>query len=159
MVTSETAIIYCYVLYLIGICDYQLERTAVRPLIAEFYFMTAITGRYTNSPEARFEADLAEVRDLAISEAFVAKLREICDTTLTGGYWDINTPSQLATSAARSPTLFAYQASLILLDAPALFSPLKLAAMADPAIKGSKAALEQHHLLPRGYLEDQGITD
>ena len=61
--------------------------------------------------------------------------------------------------AARSPSLFSYQAALIKLDAPVLFSPMKLAAMVDPAIKGSKAALEQHHLFPRGYLEDQGVKD
>ena len=31
--------------------------------------------------------------------------------------------------------------------------------MVDPAVKGTKAALEQHHLFPRGYLEDTGIDD
>ena len=159
MISSETAIIYCYVLYLIGIRDFGLDRSTVRQVIAEFYFMAAMTGRYTNSPETRFESDLSAVRDLSGGQVFIAKLREICGTTLTPDYWEITLPSQLATSAARSPSLFAYQAALIKLDAPALFSPMKLAAMIDPAIKGSKAALEQHHLFPRGYLEDQGVTD
>lgn len=159
MVSSEAAIIFSYVLYLIGIRDYGIDRTRMRQVIAEFYFMSAMTGRYTSSPETRFEADLAQVRDLGSGEAFIAKLREMCDTTLTNDYWEITLPSQLATSASRSPTLFAYQASLIMLDAPALFSPLKLAAMIDPAIKGSKASLEQHHLFPRAYLEGQGVTD
>ncbi|MDR5745088.1 DUF262 domain-containing protein [Caballeronia sp. LZ029] len=159
MISSETAIIYCYVLYLIGIRDYGIERTAVRQAIAEFFFMAAMTGRYTNSPETRFEADLSMVRDLSDGEAFLARLREICRTTLTNDYWDITLPSQLATSAARSPSLFAYQAALIKLDAPVLFSPMKLAAMIDPAVKGSKASLEQHHLFPRGYLEDEGVKD
>ena len=159
MVSSEAAIIFSYVLYLIGIRDYGIDRTRMRQAIAEFYFMSAMTGRYTSSPETRFEADLAQVRDLGSGEAFIAKLREMCDTTLTNDYWEITLPSQLATSASRSPTLFAYQASVIMLDAPALFSPLKLAAMIDPAIKGSKASLEQHHLFPRAYLEGQGVTD
>lgn len=159
MISSEAAIIYCYVLYLIGIRDYGIDRTVIRQVIAEFFFMSSMTGRYTNSPETRFEADLSKVRDLADGAAFVSRLREICATTLTGDYWDITLPSQLATSAARSPSLFAYQAALIKLDAPVLFSPMKLAAMVDPAIKGSKAALEQHHLFPRGYLEDQGVKD
>ena len=159
MVSSEAAIIFSYVLYLIGIRDYGIDRTRMRQAITEFYFMASMTGRYTSSPETRFEADLGQVRDLPSGEVFVAKLREICDTTLTNDYWEITLPSQLATSAARSPTLFAYQASLIMLDAPALFSPLKLAAMVDPAIKGSKASLEQHHLFPRAYLEAQGVTD
>jgi len=159
MISSEAAIIYCYVLYLIGIRDYGIDRTTVRQLIAEFFFMAAMTGRYTNSPETRFESDLSMVRGQVDGDAFIARLREICATTLTGDYWDITLPSQLATSAARSPSLFAYQAALIKLDAPVLFSPMKLAAMVDPAIKGSKASLEQHHLFPRGYLEDQGVSD
>ncbi len=159
MISSGTAIIYCYVLYLIGIRDYGIDRTTVRQLIAEFFFMAAMTGRYTNSPETRFESDLSMVRGQVDGGAFIARLREICATTLTGDYWDITLPSQLATSAARSPSLFAYQAALIKLDAPVLFSPMKLAAMVDPAIKGSKASLEQHHLFPRGYLEDQGVSD
>lgn len=159
MISSEAAIIYCYVLYLIGIRDYGIDRTTVRQVVAEFFFMAAMTGRYTNSPETRFEADLSMVRGLADGGAFVTRLREICATTLTGDYWEITLPSQLATSAARSPSLFAYQAALIKLDAPVLFSPMKIAAMVDPAVKGSKASLEQHHLFPRGYLEDQGVKD
>lgn len=159
MISSETAIIYSYVLYLIGIRDYGIDKTTMRQAIAEFFFMAALTGRYTNSPETRFESDLALLRELSDGASFLAKLREICSTTLTGDFWTITLPSQLATSASRSPSLFAYQASLIRLDASVLYSPMKLAEMVDPAVKGSKAAVEQHHLFPRGYLEGVGIKD
>ena len=37
-------------------------------------------------------------------------------TTLTGDYWAITLPNQLATSASRIPSLFAYQAALISLE-------------------------------------------
>ena len=159
MITSETTIIYSYVLYLIGMRDYGIERTAMRQVVAEYFFMASMTGRYTNSPETRFEADLGLIRELPDGGAFLARLREICTTTLTGDFWDITLPSKLANSSARSPTLFAYQAALIKLDAPVLFSPMKLSELVDPAIKGSKAAIEQHHLFPRGYLEDHGVKD
>jgi hypothetical protein len=36
---------------------------------------------------------------------------------------------------------------------------MKIAEMVDPAIIGTKSALEQHHLFPRGYLEEIGVTD
>jgi hypothetical protein len=159
MISSETAIIYSYVLYLIGIRDYTIDKIKMRQAIAEFFFMAALTGRYSSSPETRFESDLSLLRDLADGTAFLTKLKELCSTILTGDYWTITLPNQLATSAARSPSLFAYQASLIRLDASVLFSPLKIAEMVDPAIRGSKAALEQHHLFPRGYLEETGVTD
>ena len=159
MISSNAAIIFSYVLYLIGLRDYGVDRTAMRQTIAEFFFMASLTGRYTNSSETRFESDLALVRDLPDGAAFLARLRELCVTTLTGDYWAINLPTQLATSASRSPSLFAYQAALIKLDASVLYSPLKIAAMVDPAVKGTKAALEQHHLFPRGYLEEVGTED
>jgi hypothetical protein len=159
MISSQAAIIFIYVLYLIGAIDYSIDKTRMRQVIAEFFFMAALTGRYTNSPETRFEADLGMIRDLADGEAFLSKLREMSATTLTSDYWSITLPSQLATSAARSPSLFAYQAALIKLDANALYSPVKIAALVDPAVKGTKVAFEQHHLFPRGYLEQSGTTD
>lgn len=159
MISSAATIIYTYVLYLIGLRDYGIDRAQMRQASAEFFFMASMTGRYTNSPETRFESDLSQVRDLENGDAFLARLRAMCDTVLTNDYWEITLPSQLATSASVSPTLFAYQAALIKLDAPVLFSPMKLADLVDPAVKGSKAAIEQHHLFPRGYLEDQGVTD
>jgi hypothetical protein len=159
MISSQAAIIFSYVLYLMGTTDYGVDKRRMRQAIAEFFFMAALTGRYTNSPETRFESDLGLMRDLADGEAFLAKLREITATILTSDYWAITLPSQLATSASRSPSLFAYQAALIKLDANALYSPIKIASMVDPAVKGTKVAFEQHHLFPRGHLEGIGISD
>jgi hypothetical protein len=159
MISSDAVIIYSYVLYLMGVRDYGIAKNEMRQAIAEFFFMAALTGRYTNSPETRFESDLAMVRDLPNGNNFLAKLRELCRTVLTGDFWSITLPSELATSASHSPSLFAYQAALIKLDARVLYSPLKISAMIDPAIKGTMAALQQHHLFPRGYLEEIGVTD
>lgn len=159
MITSKMAIIYSYVLYLIGVCDHGLDKQVMRQAIAEFFFMASLTGRYTNSPETAFEFDLAQLRSATDKNNYLEKLRQICTTTLTPDYWEITLPSRLATSASRSPGRFAYQASLILSDARALYSPLKIADMIDPAVKGSKTALEQHHLFPKGYLATLGIKD
>jgi hypothetical protein len=159
MISSQMAIVYSYVLYLIGIRDFALPKEEVRQAIAEFFFMAAITGRYTSSSETRFEADLALVRDLGDGRSFLSKLRDICRTTLTGDYWKITLPTQLATSASRSPSLFAYQAALIKLDALALYSPIKIATLIDPAIHGSRAGLEQHHLFPKSFLGASNVTD
>lgn len=159
MISSQTAVIYSYVLYLIGTCDFEVDKSTMRQAIAEFFFMAALTGRYTTSPETRFESDLAQIRSLTSGAEYLGKLREMAATVLTKDYWEITLPSSLATSASRSPSLFAYQASLIMLDARVLYSPIKIASLVDPAIKGSKAALEQHHLFPRAYLASSGVTE
>jgi hypothetical protein len=159
MITSETALIYCYVLYLVGIVDYKLDKQDVRQAIAEFFFMAALTGRYTSSPETRFESDLAMLRDPSDHRQFLNKLRSICQTTLTGDYWKTSLPTLLATSAARSPSLFAYQSALVTLGALVLYSPIEISALLDPFVKSTKSSLEQHHLFPRAYLEDEGVKD
>ncbi|MGO8249019.1 hypothetical protein [Rhizobium johnstonii] len=139
-------------LYLVGICDVGIDKSAMRQAVAEFFFMAALTGRYTTSPETRFESDLAQIRSIKTGEDYLDRLREMAATVVTKDYWDISLPNALATSAARSPSLFAYQAALIKLDALALYSPIKIASLLDPAVIGTKSALEQHHLFPRGYL-------
>jgi hypothetical protein len=159
MISSETAVIYSYVLYLIGIKDYRIEKAIMRDAVARFFFMSALTGRYTNSPETRFESDLSRVRELKDGSAYLERLHEICSKTLTPDFWRITLPNQLATSASQSPSLFAYNASLIKMDAVALYSPAKLATLIDPAVNGTKTALERHHLFPRAYLESIGISD
>lgn len=159
MITSQTAVIYAYVLYLVGIVDHGIHKSTMRQAIAEFFFMSSLTGRYTNSPETAFEFDLAQLRSTATGEQYLSKLRQICATTLTNDYWEITLPNSLATSASRSPSRYAYQAALILLGARALYSPLKIADMIDPTVMGSKATFEQHHLFPRGYLAAVGVTD
>lgn len=44
MISSETAIIYSYVLYLIGTEDYGVDKQSMRQAIAEFFFMAALTA-------------------------------------------------------------------------------------------------------------------
>ncbi len=104
------------------------------------------------------EFDLAQLREVASAEEFVKKLNHVCDITLTNDFWNLTLPNDLATSSPRSPSLFAYYAALVLLDARALFSHSKVTDMLDPAIKAHKSAVERHHLFPKAYLKKLGIT-
>ena len=67
-------------------------------------------------------------------------------------------PDQLDSSAAWSPYLFGYYASLNLLDAKALFSNMKIGDLFDPGVKQVKQPVERHHLYPKAYLSSIGIT-
>jgi hypothetical protein len=44
------------------------------------------------------------------------------------------------------------------LDARALFSKIKVADLLDPSMQANRAAVERHHLFPKGFLSKQGIT-
>jgi hypothetical protein len=121
--------------------------------------MTALTGRYTNSPETIMEQDLARLRHIKDATGFIAFLDCIISDTLTEDYWNITLPNELATSSPCSPSLFAYYAAMNLLDARVLFSKMKVSELLDPAMKARKSAIERHHLFPKGYLAKLGINE
>jgi hypothetical protein len=158
MISSQNNLLYSYILYLIGRTKYGIEEYNLRQVIAQWFFMSAITGRYTDSPETTMEFDLAQLRDVSEAEQFVSWLQYICKITLTNDFWEVTLPNDLATSSPRSPSLFAYNASLVLLGANVLFSKTKVAELLDPAIQSNKSAIERHHLFPKSYLVKQNIT-
>lgn len=159
MISSQTAVVYTYVFYLIGKRDFGVDAYRLRNVIARWYFMVALTGRYTGSPESAMEQDLARLRGIQTADDFVTMLDRIISDAFTDDYWNITLPNELATSSPRSPSLFAYYAALNLLDAKVLFSQMKVAELIDPALRGKKAALERHHLFPRAYLRRIGIDE
>lgn len=159
MITAEMAILYSQIFYLIGKRDYQVEAFKLRNVIARWFFMTSLTQRYTGSPETDMEKDLAGLRGIKTADEFVDYLNEIIKDVFTEDYWKITLPNQLATSSGRNPFMFAYYAALNLINAKVLFSQMKVAELLDPATKGSKSAIERHHLFPKGFLAKQGITE
>ena len=93
--------------------------------------------------QVAMEFDLARFRGLTNADQFVATLEQACDLAMTDDFWSIALPNDLATSSPRSPSLFAYNAALVLLDARALFSKLKIADLLDPSIQAPRAAVER----------------
>jgi hypothetical protein len=158
MISSQSNLLFSYMLYLIGRTEYKVPEFDLRRVIARWFFMSAVTGRFTGSPESAMEFDLARLRDVGTSDGFVKTLSQICDITLTNDFWAVSLPNDLATSSPRSPSLFAYHAALVLLDARALFSKLKVADLLDPSIQANRAAVERHHLFPKDFLSKQGLT-
>jgi hypothetical protein len=159
IISSKNNLLFAYILYLLGRTEYRVDEYELRRLIARWFFMSALTGRYSSSPESKMEFDLARLRGIADASAFVNILKEICDATLTNDYWKITLPGDLATAAANSPSMFAFFAALTLHNAQVLFSKQKVADLLNPATKSKRSALERHHLFPKEHLNKLGITD
>ncbi len=157
MISSQNNLMFAYSLYLIGRTEYKVPEFKLRRAIARWFFMSAVTGRFTGSPESVMESDLARFRDVDTDEGFMKILNQICDITLTNDFWAVSLPNDLATSSSRSPSLFAYYAALVMLDARALFSKIKVADLLDQSIQANRAASERHHLFPKSYLGKQGM--
>ena len=158
-VSSMGALIFAYQLYLIGRTEFHVEPYALKQSVARWLFMSLLTGRYTSSPESRYETDLKLLPEGNDPKAFVRVLREVEAATLTDDYWAKTLPLELSTSSSRSPSLFAYYAALVLCEAKALFSKGKVADLLDPPAIGNKKPLERHHLFPKRYLHKIGVTE
>ncbi len=159
MISSQNNLLFSYILYLMGKTEYGVDEFRLRNVIARWFFMSSLTGRFTGSSESAMEFDLARFREVKEGNEFLNILERACDMPLTEDYWRITLPNDLATSSSRSPSLFAYNAALVLLDARALFFRSKVSELLDPASRGIRGAVERHHLFPKGYLEKLGITD
>lgn len=159
LISSNNNLIFTYVLYLIGRTEYEVDELTLRRVIARWFFMSSLTGRYTSSPESALESDLARFREVTSADAFVSILDRVCDSNLTSDFWSITLPNELATSSPMSPSLFAYYAALVLLDAPALFSDQRIKSMLDPSVHSTRSAVERHHLFPKAHLAKSGITE
>ena len=157
VISSQNNLLFSYILYLIGRTEYNVNEYKLRKVISRWFFMSALTGRYTGSPESAMEFDLARFREVNDGDTFIAILERICEMTMSEDYWTMTLPNDLATSSPRSPSLFAYNAALVLLDAKALFSPLTMSDLLDPTIQSIRT-VERHHLFPKGYLKQLDIT-
>jgi hypothetical protein len=159
MITSDNAVIFSYIVWLIGRRRFGLDLPTLRAVVGRWFFMAQTTGRYTSSPESQVEADLARIAALEPSdpEAFCAELDRIVRSNFTRDYWDISLPNRLDNSASRSPVLYAYSAALNLLDAEPLFSDLKIRDLMNPGVAAPRS-VERHHLFPKAFLAGQGIT-
>lgn len=158
-ISSNNNLIFAYILYLMGRTEFNVPEHELRPAIARWFFMSSITGRFTGSPESAMEFDLARFRRISTADEFLAVLGRVSDSVLTSDFWDITLPNELATSSPRSPSLFAYYASLVLLGAKGLYSRQNVTDLLDPSVHGTRSAVERHHLYPKGHLATLGIKD
>jgi hypothetical protein len=157
LISSEMTIVYTYAMWLIGKMDYCVDPYYLREVMARWFFMVALTGRYTS--ENRMEQDLALLRGIDTAEGFVKVLDQQINAIFTRDYWEVTLPNELETAAARSTGQFAFYTALCLLEANVLYSKMKVSELLDPTIKSKKKALERHHLFPRRYLQKIGTRE
>jgi hypothetical protein len=160
MVSSRTTILYTYALWIIGRVDFKVPVDELREVMARWYFMAAITGRYTNSPETRMQEDLNRLAGLTLdAKSFTAGLNAQIDAAVPADWWNVTLVDYLVTSSATAPVYLAYMAALNILDADVLLATSKVKDWISPQRRSVKG-IEKHHLFPKDYLEAKlGIKD
>lgn len=151
LISSKNAVLYSYILYLIGKENFSASSHELQRIIGRWFVMASLTGRYSSSPETAFEKDLNRIKEFSVDE-FVSGLEKIITDNLTNDFWGITLVSQMETSSARSPEANAFYASLNKLGSSVLFSRKLVGDLYDPSLKMKKKRLEKHHIFPRNYL-------
>lgn len=151
LISSKSAVLYSYVLYLVGKQNFNTQNHELQRIIGRWFVMSSLTGRYSSSPETAFGKDLNKVKEFN-PDGFVSGLEKIIGENLTNDFWDITLVGQMETSSARSPEANAFYAALNKLGSPVLFSRKLVGDLYDPSLKVKKKRLEKHHIFPRNYL-------
>lgn len=154
MIIAGNSLVFCYILYLIGKTRYDIKEQTLRIIIARWFFMSNITGRYTSSPETAMEADLNAIGNIKSGEEFTDLLEKRLKTALPDSIWETTLPQDLLVrKGANSLAFHAYEAALVKLDARILFSDMKVETLLTSSKAAKKAAIERHHLFPKDYLK------
>lgn len=158
-VASSNAVVFSYVLYLIGKYDYKLSSVELQKIISKWIFMSTITGFYTGSTESQVEKQFADLRDVHNADEFVVYLDSVIANRFTDDYFEYSLPSELNSSSATSPAWYGYIAAINVLGTPMLFSTAPLSQYFILGTSGDKNSIDKHHIFPKNYLGKIGYNN
>lgn len=159
LIASSNAVVFSYVLYLIGKLEYKVDSVRLNKTICKWFFMSAITYFYTGSTESEVERQFADLRSVHTADEFVAYLEQTIASKFTDDYFSVTLPNELNTSSAISPAWYGYVAAQIVLNNPMLFSTSALTPYLIPGASGTKNAVDKHHIFPKNYLAQIGYDN
>lgn len=147
LISSQNAVNFAYVVYLkgraAGVPPAELEHTVRR-----WFVMSVLTGRYSGSPETKFDEDVRSMD----SQGVTAYADAVIASQLSESYWTGLLPRNLETSSASSPYFLAYQAAQVKLGDKGFLS------RDITALDLILNRCDVHHLYPRNHLKGQGLS-
>lgn len=159
LISSDNAVIFSYMLYLIGKTEYKVQPVELKRIMQRWVFMANIRGFYTDSPESTVERQLADLRSVKTADGFVAYLDKEIKNQFTEDYFSVTLLNNLVTSSTTSPIWYGYVAALNVLNYPMLFSTTPTSKYFVVGAHGTKSSIDIHHIFPKHYLTLQGYED
>ena len=159
MVSSENALVYSYMMFLIGKYNFNINSEKLRKIIARWYYMVSTSSHYTGAFESTVQEELNDIDRINDAEEFEKYINDRISLVFTNDYFTHTIPDNLKSSASTSAVWNTYLAALNILNVKVLFSELYYNQLLSGDLNGNRSALEKHHLFPKSYLEKIGITD
>lgn len=156
LVSQQSLVIACYIFYLIGMNEYNMNFQQLNHIIKYYYVTMFLTQKYASSSLIHLWKDFGKLQKIKSEEEFISFLQWEIDTLLTGDIWDITFPKNVVTSLIRSPLFIGYTAAQIHAHKSLLFRNLPISkSFVDLIAKESlweKIDIDLHHIFPRDYL-------
>lgn len=147
LIGGQNALNFAYILYLRGRAE-KVPESDLGRLVARWYAMSILRGRYTGSPETSFDFDIRQIE----ARGLVSYAQSVIDTEVPASFWTGMLPQLMDTSSAQSPYFLAYQAAQVKLgDKGFLSRDIKVS---DLLLNRGDA----HHVYPRNFLKKQGLA-
>ncbi|HHF3132940.1 TPA: DUF262 domain-containing protein [Vibrio diabolicus] len=148
MIRSQNALNFAYILYLKLKRDYGNE-PKIEHWVRRWFVMSVLTGRYSGSPESRFEQD---IKAISSCDDFTDFLSRVEATELSDAFWDLRLVQNLTTSSTNASAFKVYLAAQAAANEVGFLS--SAISVKDMLIhKG-----DMHHVFPRAYLKKNGFT-
>ncbi|MBM6546109.1 DUF262 domain-containing protein [Janibacter sp. YIM B02568] len=149
MVNSKNALNFAYALYLRLRQDTTLSEGERKRLVRRWFVMSMLTGRHSGSFESTWEQDIRRIGMIGAA----AYLKQIEESELTDGFWEVALPANLETTSTASPYFQTFLAAQVTSGARGFLSrAITVAAM-------HQQSGDIHHVVPKDYLQKNGFPD
>lgn len=146
LVNSQNTLNFAYILYL-KLREKNINRDEIKRIVSRWFVMSLLTGRYSGSPESKFDFDIKQVSKMG-AENF---LQSIEDAELSDAYWNVGLVQALDKSTINSPFLNLFFAAQVKANDQGFLST---------DITVGNMIMHRgdiHHLFPREYLKAKGL--
>lgn len=149
MIGSKNALNFAYALYLRLRTDKSMAEGERKRIVRRWFVVSMLTGRHSGSFESTWEQDNRRIAILGASEY----LKQIENSDLTDGFWEVSLPNSLETTSTSSPFFQTFLAAQVATGARGFLSKgITVAAM-------HQQSGDIHHIVPKDYLQKNGYPD
>lgn len=149
LLNSQMTLDFAYTLFLLLQQSNEIPKIEIKRYIQKWFVLSTLTSRYIGSPESQMDRDL---RGIA-AKGFKAFLVENENALLSDAFWNVGLVQNLETSSISSPFLNTYLAAQV------FFVDRSLLSNSSKVTDLITVAGDIHHIFPKEYLKQSGITD
>lgn len=148
LLNSKMTLDFAYTLYLLLNNGNEVQKVEIKPCVQKWFILSTLTGRYVGSPESQMDRDLRAIA----AKGFLPFFKEIESAELSDTFWEVGLVQNLETSSISSPFFNTFIAAQVHAGDRSLLS-------SSAKVSDLLSAGDVHHIFPKEYLKQSGITD